>query len=99
MSEQIRTLQDANVILAKRRRALKIRVQHGGALSLEKSKVFIASKTKGKRPAPIKGENINSSKRAKTISRRCGVCGETGHNARTCSKDIESSSESESDES
>ena len=99
MSEQIRTLQDTNVALAKRRRAPKTRVQYRGALSLKKSKALIASKTKGKRPAPIKGENINSSKRAKTISRRCGVCGETGHNARTCSKDIESSSESESDES
>ena len=99
MSEQIRTLQDANVALAKRRKALKTRVQHGGALSLEKSKTFIVSKTKEKRPAPIKGENINSSKRVKTISRRCNICSETGHNARTCSKDIESSSESESDES
>ena len=99
ISEQIRIFQDANVALAKRRRALKTRVQHGGTLSLEKSKAFIVSKTKGKRPAPIKDENINSLKRAKIISRRCGICGETGHNARTCSKNIESSSESESDES
>ena len=99
INEQIRTLQDANVALAKRRRAPKTRIQHEGALSLEESKAFIAFKTKGKRPAPIKSENINSSKRAKTISRRCGVCGETGHNARTCSKNIESSSESESNES
>ena len=98
MSEQIRTLQDANVTLVKRRRALKTRVQQGGALSLEESKALIASKTDGKRSAPIEGENSGPSKQAKTTSRRCGVCGETGHNARTCSKDVESSSESESDE-
>ena len=97
MSEQIYTLQDANMALAKRRRALKTRVQQGGALSLEESKAFIASKADGKRLASVEGENGGPSKQAKTISRRCGVCGETGHNARTCSKDAESSSESESD--
>ena len=42
-----------------------------------------------KRPAPVDGENGDSSKRVATTSRRCGVCGETGHNARTCSKDRE----------
>ncbi|KAH8750319.1 hypothetical protein F5883DRAFT_225303 [Diaporthe sp. PMI_573] len=35
MSEQIRTLQDANAALAKRRRAKRTRVQLGGALSIE----------------------------------------------------------------
>ena len=98
MNEQIRILQDANVALAKRRKAPKTRLQQGGALSLEDSKALIASKAKGKRLAPVERENDSSSKRAKTTSRRCGVCGETGHNARICSKDVESSSESESDE-
>ena len=98
MSEQIRTLQDANVALAKRRKALKTRVQKGGALSLKDSKTLIAFKAKGKRSAPVERETSSPSKRAKTTSRRCGVCGEIGHNARTCFKDIESSSESISDE-
>ena len=81
MSEQIRTLQDANIALAKRRRASKIRLQQGGALSLKDSKALIASKAKGKRPAPIEGENSDLIKRLKIISRRCDVCGEIGHNA------------------
>ena len=98
MSEQIRTLQDANIALAKRRRAPKIRLQQGGALSLEDSKALIASKAKGKRPAPVKGENGDSVKRPKITSRRCGVYGEIGHNTRTYSKDVELSSESQSDE-
>jgi hypothetical protein len=29
--------------------------------------------------------------------RRCGNCGETGHNARTCEKDVEESSQSDSE--
>ena len=97
MSEQIRTLQNANVALAKRRKAPKTRVQQGGALSLEKFKALIVFKADGKRSAPVEDENSGPSKQAKTISRRCNICGETGHNARTCSKDAESSSESESD--
>ena len=98
LAEEARIFRDTNVALAKRRRASKTRVQYRGALSLEDSKALIASKTKGKHPAPDDGENVGSSKRAKTTLRRCGVCSETGHNTRTCSKDVESSSKSESDE-
>ena len=97
LAEEARIFRDTNVALAKRRRALKTRVQYRGALSLEDSKALIASKTKGKHPAPDDGENVGSSKRARTTLRRCNVCSETGHNTRTCSKNVESSSKSESD--
>ena len=98
LTEEVRTLRDTNVALAKRRRAPKTRVQHGRALSIEDSKAIIVSKTNKKCPVPAEGENNNSLKRAKTTSRRCSVCSEMGHNARTCSKDVESSSKSEFDE-
>ena len=98
LTEEVRTLRDTNVALAKRRRALKTRIQHGGALSIENSKAIIAFKTNRKCLVPTEDENSSPSKRAKTTSRRCGVCSETGHNARTCSKDVESSSKSEFDE-
>ena len=88
-----------NVTLAKRRKILKIRVQHKGALSIKDFKVFIILKTKEKCAAPNEGENSNLLKVAKITSRQCDVYSETGHNARTCSKDIKSSNESESDES
>lgn len=41
MSEQIRTLQDANVALAKGRRAKRTRLQLRGALSIENSQVLV----------------------------------------------------------
>ena len=50
------------MILAKRRRALKTRVQQEGTLSLEKSKTFIASKTNRKYLASVENENSNPSK-------------------------------------
>ena len=98
LAEEARIFRDTNIALAKRRRASKTRVQYRGALSLKNFKTLIVFKTKGKHPAPDDGENVGSSKRAKTILRRCSICSETGHNARTCSKDVESSSKSESDE-
>ena len=29
-------------------------------------------------------ENVNNTKKNKATSRRCGACGETGYNTRTC---------------
>ena len=98
LAEEARIFRDTNIALVKRWRASKTRVQYKRALSLEDSKALIVSKTKRKHPAPDNGENVGSSKRARTILRRCGVCSETGYNARTCSKNVESSSKSESDE-
>lgn len=89
LTDQVRTLQDANIALAKRRRAKKSRLQLREALSIEDSQAILAERNKGKRPTPIKGENSGLSKRTTAIVRRCGVCGKTGHNARTCSKDVE----------
>ena len=98
MAEETRIFRDTNVALAKRRRASKTRVQYRRALSLEDSKALIAFKTKGKHPAPDNDENISSLKRARMTLRRCSVCSEIGHNTRTCFKNVESSSKSESDE-
>ena len=43
----------------------------------------------------------NSSERKPRIEgiRRCGVCGESGHNARTCANDIDISKESSEEDS
>ena len=98
LAEEARIFRNTNIALAKRRRASKTRVQYRGALSLEDSKALIVSKTKRKHPAPDDGENIGSLKRARTTLRRCNIYNETGHNTRTCSKDVESFSKSESDE-
>ena len=97
LAEKARIFRDTNIALVKRRRASKTRIQYRGALSLEDSKAFIVSKIKRKHPAPDDGENIDSLKRARTILRRCSICGETDHNTRICSKNVESSSKSESD--
>ena len=97
MSEQIRTLQDANIALAKRRRAKRTRVQLGGALSIEDSQVIIEEKQKGKRLAGEMAGGAEEADRGGPPQRRCGNCGETGHYAKTCKKDVEGSSQSDSE--
>jgi hypothetical protein len=42
-----------------------------------------------------KARGGSDQERAQLTVRRCGNCGATGHNARTCKKDTEISSESE----
>jgi hypothetical protein len=42
-----------------------------------------------------KARSGGDQERAQPALRRCGNCGRTGHNARTCKKDIEISSESD----
>ncbi len=42
-----------------------------------------------------KARSGGDQERAQPALRRCGNCGGTGHNARTCKKDIEISSESD----
>ena len=94
MAEEVRIFRDANTALVKRRRAKKTRLQKKRALSQKKSKVLLEKKGKGKRPAPVDVKSADPSKRSKTTFRRCEVYGETGHNARTCLNNRESSRES-----
>ena len=44
----------------------------------------------------INSEKKGFFKKAKSIMRRCGVCGEIGHNARICLKNVKLSNESDS---
>ena len=97
LKDRVRTLKDANLALAKRRRAKRTRVQLGGALSIEDSQAIIEEKQKGKRPAgEISGE-AEEAVRGGPSKRRCGNCGKTGHYATTCQKDVEGSSQSDSE--
>jgi hypothetical protein len=97
LNDRVRTLEKANIALAKRRRAKRSRVQLGGALSIEDSQAIIEEKQKGKRPAGEMAGGAEEAVRGGPSKRRCGNCGETGHNARTCEKDVEESSQSDSE--
>lgn len=97
MRDRIRTLEEANLALSKRRRAKKSRVQLGGALTIEESQALQEAKDKGKRLATDKAENGGPSKRRVAGVKRYSTCGKTGHNIQSCGIVIELGSELESD--
>ena len=90
MQQQIDELKEANNRLSRRKRVTKKRLQTGGTLSLESGKL-LASQTpsKAKRERDEE-ENPGPRKRIETRRRRCGNCGEIGHNSRTCENEVES---------
>jgi hypothetical protein len=91
------SLRAANEALSKRRRAKKQRLRQGVSLTVQD-----AQDLQGQRDieVQIKEETQAGSgrkPRTETRARRCGKCGEPGHNARTCRVDIETSEEDESE--
>jgi hypothetical protein len=81
---EIRSLRTANEALSKRRRAKKTRIRQGGVLTvkdahdiLSQTEVDEQIRRDRRLRRGVRGEGIPT-------VRRCGTCGETGHNSRTC---------------
>ena len=90
-------LRQANEVLSKRRRAKKTRLQQGGSLSQR-----VAQELQDERDVVQQVEQeIRASSswkpREETRARRCGKCGGTKHNARTCQIVIDTSEEEDSE--
>ena len=97
MRYDIAELRDANDRLSRRRRTKKKQLQKGGSLTISQAEDL---KSQIDATVPLVAETTQSSSRTRrpeTRARRCGVCGEPGHNARTCQK-VESASGEENSE-
>jgi hypothetical protein len=81
---EVRTLQEANTALSKRRRAKRTRLQDGEAITGLQAREIMAEKGVVEEGERLEEENEGSSKRRRTGSRLCGICRKTGHNVRTC---------------
>ena len=97
LKAEVQKLRKANTSLAKRRRAKKTHLRQGGTLSIGEGQDLLDQKDVNTQL----GEETRASSSRATRSRprewRCGICGNAGHNARTCEIDIETSGESDSD--
>ena len=89
-------LQQTNEELSKRRRAKKTRLRQGGSLSLQEAQDLQDQKDVAQQVRQELQAGSGRKARAETRARRCGNCGEIGHNARTCQNDIETSKEEDS---
>ena len=84
LQAELKDVRAANELLSKRRRAKKTRLQQGGSLSIQEAEDLVTEKEIGKQ---IQEETRQSSRRiegAEPRAQRCGICSNTGHNARTC---------------
>ena len=92
LEDELRTLRQANQALAKRRRAKRTRIQAGGALTVEDAQVLIAANGSGSQQSGGRLSGGGVSEAGPVTERRCGNCGKTGHNVRTC-QEVEETSE------
>ncbi|EMT73749.1 hypothetical protein FOC4_g10000808 [Fusarium odoratissimum] len=79
-----RELREANDMLSRRRRAKKTRLQNRGSLLIQEGQDLIDQMDVSMQ---VLAESSRSGGRGRSVGpgvRRCGVCGKTGHNARTC---------------
>lgn len=93
LTEECDRLRETNHILSKRRRTKNKQLQFGGSLTINDSQVLREQKGDGEAVETDEGESSRPRKRAAIGKRRCGICGGTGHNARTCQADVETSDE------
>jgi hypothetical protein len=92
LSAEVRTLRKANEALSKRRRAKKTRVRQGGTLTIEDAQDVLAQKEAEEQARRDKRYKRDRQNEEQSSRRRCGTCGKTGHNARTCQEVIDVSS-------
>ncbi len=97
MQKRIRTFEEANRTINKRRKAKKIRIQQGGVFSIQNANALLSAK---EMDVQLEEEMCTSGRGrggGRTTMRRCGNCSEPGYNARICKKDEEMSNVYSSD--
>jgi len=79
-------LREENATLSKRRRAKKTRLREGQSMTLGEGQDLISQRDVAIQIAQETRGNPARGRRSTPASQRCGACGKTGHNARTCQK-------------
>jgi hypothetical protein len=92
---RITELEEQLAVITKRKTRKRKRLQHGGTLEYGEAADQVAASTALVANLPKKTRSSGAPEGALPTQRRCSKCGETGHNARTCQKDIDASSEPE----
>jgi hypothetical protein len=94
---EVRDLQQANETLSRRRRAKRRRLQKGGVMTVGEAREAIDQMNVD---GQVEGESSRRGGQGgsgRPRERRCGGCGKTGHNARTCQIVVAMSEEEYSD--
>jgi hypothetical protein len=97
LRNEVRNLRDANEILSRRRRAKRTRLQKGGIMTVQEASQVIDQMDVDTQVVAESSRSGGQGRSARPGSRRCGVCGKAGHNARTCQVVPESSGQENSE--
>ena len=99
MEARVRELEEQLAEVIKRRGRKRKRIQTGGTLDFGAGASQAAKNTAASRTVSKKASGEGRQEKAQPGQRRCGTCRETGHNARTCQKEVEEDSLSDTSES
>lgn len=97
LEAEVKTLRETNSTLSRRRREKKQRLRQSGAMSVAEGHNQIAQNDAEVQIKQELQESSGRKARAETKPRRCGTCGNAGHNAKTCQVVISSSGKDASD--
>jgi hypothetical protein len=92
---RIHELEEQLAEMTKRKSRKRKRIQQGSTMEYGTAAAQVAAKASAAPQRSKKACGGGSQELGQPALRRCGNCGRTGHNARTCKKDIEASSESD----
>lgn len=84
LSAENRELRQANEALSRRRRAKRTRLQKGGVLTVGGGQELIDQIDVNTQVVAESSRSGGQGSSARPRERHCGICGKTGHNARTC---------------
>jgi hypothetical protein len=98
LKAEVNQLQEANALLSKRRRARRTRLRQGGSMTIAEGQALQDQNDVDEQIKQEDRQTRGRKPRDERKGRRCGVCGKTGHNARTCRIDLEASNEEHSSE-
>jgi hypothetical protein len=84
LEARVQDLEQANEILSRRRRAKRTRLQKGGVMTVEEGRQVIDQTDANAQAVAGLSRSGGQGGPARLKERRCGACGKTGHNARTC---------------
>jgi hypothetical protein len=88
-------LKEQLAVATKRKNRKRKHLQHGGTLEYGEAADQVAANAALVANPLKKTRSSGALEGVLLTQRRCSKCGETGHNARTCQKDVDASSESE----
>jgi len=88
---EIHDLRQANEILSGRRRAKRTRLQNRGSMTIQEGQDLIDQMDVDMQVLAESSRSGGQGSSARPRVRRCGTCGKTGHDARTCQEGIEAS--------